>query len=185
MIRLRRDVDVHVLVAASTRSGRGSRAAGTYRATCTFCRIADVERLEAEAAGDDQDVAAAHLVELALDRPARCRARARRTRVSRRSAPRAAAGPAVRPPLRSPGCRPVRRRRGVRIASSGIPPCSVTKGIPRSGSLKALCVRDEPGHRVDRLRPRKALPPDERAPCLELQRVPDRRSDALPAWPAL
>ena len=48
-----------------------------------------------------------------------------------------------------------------------------------------LDARDETRHRVDRLRPREALPADERAPRLELERVPDRRSDALAAWPAV
>jgi Bacterial low temperature requirement A protein (LtrA) len=53
---------------------------------------------------------------------------------------------------------------------------------PRTTELDA---RDEPHHRVDRLRPREALPADERAPRLELERVPDRRSHPLAASPAL
>ena len=52
-------------------------------------------------------------------------------------------------------------------------------------SATALGARDETGHCVDCLCPREALPADERAPGLELERVPDRRSDALAPWPAL
>ena len=60
------DVDVHVLVlpvpVRAEDLGRLERVEDLQ-----VGRVADVERLEAEAAGDDQDVAAAHLVELALD----------------------------------------------------------------------------------------------------------------------
>ena len=65
------------------------------------------------------------------------------------------------------------RREGVRRLSHG----HLTRA--------RLDARDEARHRVDRLRPREALPADERAPRLELERVPDRGSDALAARPAL
>ena len=60
------DVDVHVLVlpvpVRAEDPGRLERVEDLR-----IGRVADVDGLEAEAAGDDQDVAAAHLVELALD----------------------------------------------------------------------------------------------------------------------
>ena len=60
------DVDVHVLVLpVPVRAEDLWRLEGVE--DLHVGRIADVEGLEAEAAGDDQDVAAAHLVELALD----------------------------------------------------------------------------------------------------------------------
>ena len=64
-------------------------------------------------------------------------------------------------------------------------PVQSGRPVTRATRPIALDAGDEARHRVDRLCPREALPADERAPRLELERVPDRRSDALAARPAL
>ena len=105
--------------------------------------------------------------------------RARRAHAS--SSPRrfVSAAPAdhVRP--RPPGARARHRSRPRRSST-----CARRWSCrPRRRGRARRSRRDAPSRRPHAFG--EPLPADERTPCLELERVPDRRSDALAAWPAL